>query len=104
MVPCHAEVLVISKRLVLFSCACITAAMLWPATVAAQHRGYGHGNGVAVSVGFGFGYGYPGYYGFYSPVYSPFYSPFWHPYAPYPHPYGPALPSAAVQGQPRNPH
>jgi len=70
---------VISKRMVLFGCACITAAMLWPAKASAQW---------AVGVGVGFGHYHPyypyyrpfygGFYPFYSPFYSPFYGPYWY--------------------------
>ena len=78
----------ISKRLVLFSCACITTGMmLWPAEATAQQRAVPRTTGRAhvVSGGYYRPYYYRPYYyrpyyyapyyysGFYSPFYSPFY-------------------------------
>jgi hypothetical protein len=105
----HAEVLVISKRLVLFGCACITAVMLWPARADAQ---------VVVSAGVHFGhhpyyyrpyyrpYLYGGFYPFYHPFYAPFYGPYWYGYG-YGYPgrgyyYGPSYASARIEVKPRN--
>ena len=97
----------ISKRMVLFGCACITAAMLWPAKADAQW---------AVSVGVGFGhyhpyyhpyyrpYYYGGFYPFYSPFYSPFYGPYWYgAYYQYPgYYYGRPYSSARIEVKPRS--
>ena len=114
--PSQAEVLVISKRLVVFGCACITAAMLWPARADAQ---------VIVSAGVHFGHHYPyyyrpyyrpyfygGFYPFYHPFYAPFYGPYWAGYGygfgygyGYPGPgyyYGPSYASARIEVKPRN--
>lgn len=102
----------IPKRLVVTACACVVAAMLWPAPTAAQPRSGYHGHShTSVSVGVGFGYGYRPYYPFYSPFY-PFYSfglgwgyPYYGWGAPYyGYPYGGyynAWPSARLEIKPR---
>jgi hypothetical protein len=106
-VPCHVEDPVTSKRLVLFSCAALTTAvvmtMVWPAEAAAQRRVFRRApvrTAVFVSAGF-----YRPYYyrPFYSPFYSPFYDPFWSPYyAQYPrYYYGRSWASARIEVKPR---
>lgn len=92
----------ISRRLVLVGCACLTAVMLWPGEAIAQRRAVPRRgpvvvrpvvrSAVVVSAGFGFGYYRPYFYRpYYSPFYSPFYGSFysgWYPfYAQYPYPY-----------------
>ncbi|HET7694798.1 MAG TPA: PEGA domain-containing protein [Vicinamibacterales bacterium] len=105
-----------SKRLVIFSCACITTAvvmtMLWPAEAAAQRRAVRRAP-VRTSVFVGVGFYRPYYYYrpfFYTPFYSPFYDPFyagW--YAPYyaqypryPYYYSRAWASARLEVKPRS--
>ena len=100
-----------SKRLVLFSCACIaTAMMLWPAEASAQRRVIRRAP-VRTTVFVSAGFYRPYYYRpFYSPFYSPFYDPFytgWYPiYAQYPrypgYYYGASWASARLDVKPRN--
>jgi hypothetical protein len=100
MVPCHAEVPVTSKRLVLLGCATLMAAALWPADAAAQRRVYRRPavrTAVVVSAGY-----YRPY--FFSPFYRPFYDPFWYPYyAQYPrYYYSRSWASARIEVKPRD--
>lgn len=109
---------VISKRLVLFGCACITAVMLWPAEAAAQRRAVRRApvrTAVVISAGYYRPYYFGGFYGygpfyrpFYSPFYSPFYGafydPFWYGY-PYQYPgyyYARSWASARIEVKPRD--
>jgi hypothetical protein len=109
--PCHPEAVVISKRLMFLSCACVATATLWPATAAAQRRAVPRArSAVVISAGFYRPYYYPFYSPFYSPFYGAFYAPFyagWYgfgaPYAyPYPAYYGVGWPSARLEVKPRN--
>ena len=57
--------------------ACLaSAALLWPSTAAAQHRGHGH-------VGVGVFVGGPAFYPYYNPFYWGWYGYPWYPPAPY---------------------
>jgi PEGA domain-containing protein len=91
-----------SKRMTLIGCACLAAALLWPADASAQRRG-GYrsrpGTRTSVVVGVGFGYYRPYFYRpfYYAPYfYDPFWGPYffdgfyggWYPAYAYPRPYG----------------
>lgn len=72
-----------SKRVTLFGCVCLAAALLWPADASAQRRVVHRPVRTSVAVGFG-----PYYDGFWSPFwYNPFYYGWYPVYPAYP-PYG----------------
>lgn len=71
-----------SKRVALFGCVCLAAALLWPADASAQRRVVRRPVRTSVVVGVGFG---PYYSGFWSPFwYNPFYYGWYPVYPAYP--------------------